>query len=218
MDNKIRELLVTPFAKKLVKSRKSAFGKVSYVSGPEYVRRLNEAFEFDWSFEVLEHRIEKDEALVLGKLTAAGISKTAFGGSQVTRTRDGGELVSLVDDFKAAATDSLKKACSLFGIGLELQCSAASRNESGRKESGSPRQPNARQSAGKNGTNGTPDRLTIRQLGAINSLARKAKYSSEDIREKAQSMFGVALEGLTKGEASTIIGDLSDARGDAAAA
>ena len=28
-------------------------------------------------------------------------------------------MMSIADDLKAAATDALKKACSLFGIGLE---------------------------------------------------------------------------------------------------
>jgi hypothetical protein len=51
---------------------------------------------------------------------AADQIRTRRGGSSITRNRETGEVVSLADDLKAAATDALKKACSLLGIGLHL--------------------------------------------------------------------------------------------------
>ena len=61
-----------------------------------------------------------EEVAVLGKLSAGGVTKTVFGGSSITRARETGEPVSISDDLKAGASDALKKACSLLGIGLEL--------------------------------------------------------------------------------------------------
>jgi hypothetical protein len=40
--------------------------------------------------------------------------------SQITRKKDSGEVISLGDDLKAAATDALKKAATLLGVGLHL--------------------------------------------------------------------------------------------------
>jgi hypothetical protein len=57
---------------------------------------------------------------VLGRLTAEGIVKNQFGSSQITRNKKTGDLVSLGDDLKAAATDALKKAATLLGVGLHL--------------------------------------------------------------------------------------------------
>jgi len=31
----------------------------SYVEGAEYVRRLNEAFEAEWTFEIIEHHVAR---------------------------------------------------------------------------------------------------------------------------------------------------------------
>ena len=58
--------------------------------------------------------------LVLGKLTADGVTKTQFGASSVTRDRQTKDLVSVGDDLKAAATDALKKCATFLGVGLHL--------------------------------------------------------------------------------------------------
>ena len=70
----------------------------------------------------IEYRIlkETDEVLVLGKLTAEGITKMAFGSMQISRNKDTKAIISLGDDLKAASTDALKKAASLLGVGLYL--------------------------------------------------------------------------------------------------
>ena len=125
MDKTVRDVLERAFPVELVKTRKGSFGKtLAYVEVVNYVRRLNEAFGGDWSFEVLEQRLLDTEVVVVGKLTAGGITKTAFGGSSITVSRETGAQVSVSDDLKAAASDSLKKACSLLGVGLELHVDA----------------------------------------------------------------------------------------------
>ena len=118
-----RELLERPFDKSLIRSRKGPFNhSFNYVEGAEYIRRLNEAFESNWSFEVLEHQVREAEVVVLGKIVADGVTKTSFGGSSITVSREG-EVISIADDLKAAATDALKKAASLLGVGLHLYSS-----------------------------------------------------------------------------------------------
>ncbi len=100
-----RQLLEQPFPQNIVRSRKGLSGKqFSYVEGAEYIKRLNDAFDGDWSFEIVEHQIQPDEVIVLCKLTANGVVKSAFGGSSVTVAKNTGEVVSIADDLKAAAT------------------------------------------------------------------------------------------------------------------
>ena len=121
--NKTREILERPFQPNLVKRRPGRDGSdVVYIEGHVVVTRLNEAFAEtgDWSFEIERHEILDDEVLVLGRLSAGGIVKMAFGSSAITRAREGGKPVSVVDDLKSAATDSLKKAATLLGVALQL--------------------------------------------------------------------------------------------------
>ena len=104
-----RELLETPFAPAQIRSARGATAMLDYVEGHSVIQRLNEALEGAWSFEIVHHEIREEEVLVLGKLSAEGIIKMQFGGSQVTRERESGALVSLGDDLKAAATDCVRR-------------------------------------------------------------------------------------------------------------
>jgi hypothetical protein len=103
-----RALLEKPFAAEQIRTRRGGFGEkpLAYVAGHEYVRRLNEALDAEWSFEVVEYRILDAEVVVLGRLIAGAVQKAAFGGSAITRNRETGEVVSLADDLKSAATDT----------------------------------------------------------------------------------------------------------------
>jgi hypothetical protein len=122
-----RQLLESPFTQAQIKHRKGNFNRtLAYVEAPAVIARLNDAFDSAWSFEITEHHILQDEVLVLGRLTAESIVKTQFGSSQITRNKKTGDLVSLGDDLKAAATDALKKASTLLGVGLHLYESEAS--------------------------------------------------------------------------------------------
>jgi hypothetical protein len=116
-----RKQLESPFTPDQIKHRKGNFNKtLAYIEAPAIITRLNDAFDSAWSFEITEHHIFQEEVLVLGRLTAEGITKTQFGSSQITRKKETGEIISLGDDLKAAATDALKKAATLLGVGLHL--------------------------------------------------------------------------------------------------
>ena len=67
-------------------------------------------------FEISEHRVLDYQVPVIGKLTAAGISKSQFGKSKL-RVPELISRSSRPDDLKVAASDSLKKCGTLFGIG-----------------------------------------------------------------------------------------------------
>ena len=204
-----RDLLEQPFPESLLRSRKGPFGRTfTYVEGAEYIRRLNEAFEGNWSFEILEHQVREAEVVVLGKLIADGVSKMAFGGSSITVSRDG-EVISIADDLKAAATDSLKKAASLLGIGLHLyssdQPAGASSAGNGRGKGNG----NGRRGRSATGTS-NGNRITQRQLGAIWSMARSLGLSADQIRERSVQVFGVQPEHLTRSDASSFITELGE--------
>ena len=118
-----RQILEKPFSPEQIKQREGNFGKkLDYIEGHAVIQRLNDAFDADWSFAIIQHEIlkETDEVIVQGELKAGNVVKMQFGSSRITRARESGDIISLADDLKAAATDALKKAATLFGVGLQL--------------------------------------------------------------------------------------------------
>ena len=215
-----RQLLEQPFSRELLKTRKGTFGKpFTYVEGAEYIRRLNESFEGDWSFEVVEHIRLDTEVIVLGKLVASGVTKMAFGGSSVTVSREG-EVVSIADDLKAAATDALKKASSLLGVGLHLY-SEPTDTTSGRngRSSPAPQRGNGNGRPNGNGrskpvspSNGNgQNRLTQKQLSCLWGMARSLGRSVEEVRQHTLEAYGCQPEQMNKSDASNLITELGEA-------
>ncbi len=49
----------------------------------------------EWSFEIIEHQQLFDEVVVLGKLTAQGITKCQFGIHQITKTKKDGTVMNI---------------------------------------------------------------------------------------------------------------------------
>ncbi len=70
-----RELLEKPFEPAQIRQRKGRNGLLDYIERHNVVHRLNEALDGAWSFEITHHEVREDEVLVLGKLTADGITK-----------------------------------------------------------------------------------------------------------------------------------------------
>jgi hypothetical protein len=159
---------------------------------------LNEASDFEWNFEVTKHEVLADEVIVLGKLTIDGVTKMAFGGSSVTRDNSGKE-VSLADDLKAATSDAIKKTASLFGIGLELY-------------GGAPAAPSPRSE--ERPAMRSDERLTSRQLAAINSACRRKGWAQSNLTSLVGERYGKnAAEALTRTEASNLISELTGSNG-----
>ena len=180
-----RELLEKPFTTEQVKQREGNFGKMlDYVEGHTVIQRLNDAFDSKWSFEILEHEVLKDldEVIVLGKLTTENVVKTQFGSSMITRAKETGEIISLADDLKAAATDALKKAATLLGVGLHLyngDTSLHDRHNPPRPENNnSGRSYDRHIGNGGNGGNGE-GRITNKQLSYLVDLGRNLNLDSK---------------------------------------
>ena len=201
----VRQILEQPFEEHQIKYRPGSFGQtLAYIEGHEVIKRLNQAFQGKWSFEIVAHEIKNTEVLVVGKLVCpdANITKMAFGGSKVTTNNETGEIVSIVDDLKAAATDSLKKAASLLGVGLHLyqakpQCTGALeiRAENGDNGNG-------------NGNGNGDSRLTARQLAAIYAIAKSKGMDKDDVQRMSIQSFDRMPDFLSKSQASNMIQSL----------
>jgi hypothetical protein len=198
-----RELLERPFDSAQIKQRHGAFGdQLDYVEGATVIQRLNEALDCDWTFEVIEHRVDEQEVLVLGRLSHGGISKMQFGRSTITRTKSDESVVSLGDDLKAAATDALKKCATLLGVGLFLYVDTTAK---------APPPPSTAQPAA-SASNGN-GRITARQLAAIFAIGRTKGMHNREIRAFTQAAFSKVPDFLTRQEASTIIQQLQNGDG-----
>ena len=198
MKQETTSILDKPFDNVLIKSRKTKEGDVlSYVEGSQYIRRLNQAFGYNWSFEITDMKVVKDEVIVLGKLTADGITKMQCGTSG-----DNSSNKSLGDRVKAAGTDAMRKCSSLFGLGLHLYEGTPHTSGNGN---------NHPENAPQQST--TPEdaeiRLTSKQLKAIHAIRTKLEITSDDIKQLCQKRYGKTPEYLSKKEASVLIDEMS---------
>ena len=201
------QIIEQEFDKSLIKTRKGRSGnRLSYIEVPEYIKRLNMAFDYNWSFDIEEEKIESGFVIVRGRLTAEGISKTQFGTSQITLAKDTGEVVSIGDDHKAAGSDALKKCASLFGIGLHLY------NGSNSKGNGKTNGKGMNKPSGNKG-NGN---VTKAQLSKIKSLRTGLGMSSDDVLDLVDRMYNTRdPKKLNKEMATAIISVLEKQKEEA---
>lgn len=150
IDKEIREKIKKPIPPELIKQREGGGNKkLSYLSGSTVTDMLNDAFGYAWTWLPVKEWIQESQpainkykngkfsnnpadwtlenqgpvAHVQGILTVfletdngiVEIQKGAYGSKSVLGKQNDQESI-----FKAAGTDALKKAASLFGIGLEL--------------------------------------------------------------------------------------------------
>lgn len=125
-----------PVPQEWIKQRQSGRDSLSYVSGDTVIRILNKAFRNRWSFIIKETRVVQSQDYekkgyngapntmepqgsviqVLGQLTVPGWGIREQWGAQILT---GGSSVQ-EHAFKSAATDSMKKCASMFGVALDL--------------------------------------------------------------------------------------------------
>lgn len=198
-----RALLEKPFASEQIRQRKGSFGDVlDYVEAADVVQRLNDVLEAEWSFTILDHKVYEDEVVVLGQLSTNGVSKTQFGKSKITRSKVDQALVSLGDDLKAAASDSLKKCATLLGVGLHLYLE----NRKHRTEAGN----GSEERASGNGRVAGNGRVSARQLSAIFSIGKSHGMDNNAIKDYTKEAFGKLPDFLTRQEASLAIQRLQE--------
>ena len=217
-----RELLEAAFPEGQVKTRPGAFGgSLSYLEGHTVIGRLNDAFDGNWSFEIMSHQILEEEVLVCGKFraNAAGVIKMAFGSSRITRDSRTGNAIALGDDLKAASTDALKKSATLLGVGLSLYGGNGQQAQpDNRPFDEELRTPPARAGGGQSsdvkrqGTNGPNGngRITNKQIKAIFAIGRQKGMTNEEIRSHSRQIFQRNVDYLAKHEASQLIESLLD--------
>ena len=97
------------------------------------IQRLNDAFDGEWSFTMTKYEILKatDELIVIGQFNAGGIMKNHFASSRIQRSCESGEMASLADELKAAATDVLKKCATLSGVGHHIYSRNSGKSQNG---------------------------------------------------------------------------------------
>jgi len=99
-------------------------GEWSYVTGGYVKKILNLMFGFLWDFEIIDERIEGEEVIVKGRLTCRcgdkAIVKMQYGNKEIMYKRNTKDPLSIGNDFKAAATDALKKCASEIGIAADI--------------------------------------------------------------------------------------------------
>ena len=203
-----RELLEKPFPQEQIKQRIGTYGTVlDYVEGHTVIKRLNDAFDGKWSFEILRCKIleKEDEVVVLGRLSAEGVVKCQFGSSRITRAKDSGEIISLADDLKAAATDSLKKCATMLGVGLHLYNGDKSLHDSGERKPDNHHTETPSNTTRRNSGGNGQGRITNKQLNYLVNLARTLGLDSKALDEESVKIFGVKMAYLTVKDASAFI-------------
>jgi hypothetical protein len=96
-------------------------------------------------------------------------------------------------------SDAVKKAASLFGIGLELYGGAPAGQAPRSAERRAPR---------------VDDRLTSRQLAALQSACRRKGWPNDQLSTLVDERFGKETpQMLTRGEASSLISELTGTNG-----
>jgi hypothetical protein len=206
-----RDILEAPFAPEQIRKRQGNFGQtLEYIEAHAVIQRLNDAFDSAWSFEIIEHQIlkEQNEVLVLGRLTSGGISKCQFGSSAITRAKQSGEIISLADDLKAAATDSLKKCATLLGVGLSLY-GAKPRDEKRRSDEKYPNVTPFRREEERiehhNGNGNGNGRLSAKQHQYAVSLALNKGITRQELDAHCVKAYGAGIDYLNKKDASALI-------------
>ena len=203
-----RELLEKAFGPEQIKTREGSFGKtLEYVEAHSVIQRLNDAFDGEWSFQIVEQKVleQTDEVLILGQLKTGDIVKSQFGSTKITRSRQSGEMVSIADDFKAAATDALKKCATMFGVGLHLYGGGNGRSQG--NGNGYYPERNFGNGNGGNGGNGN-SRLSSKQYQYLQRLNADLGKTAQDLDQQSLAMFGTVTEHLNRRDASQLIADL----------
>lgn len=108
------EVLTRAFPASAIKQREGGGGRMlDYVEGHTVIHRLNEATGNCWDLSITKLEFRPEVTIAHVALTLPGLGTREHIGIQESRG-GGGDLV------KGAVTDAIKKAATLFGVGLEL--------------------------------------------------------------------------------------------------
>jgi recombination DNA repair RAD52 pathway protein len=106
--------LQQPFPKSAIRQRQGGGGRMlDYIEGHTVIHRLNEVCD-SWDFAIVREWQEGNLLKAHVRLTLPGLGSREHIGVQKVSDNGGEDL------HKGAVTDALKKAATLFGVGLEL--------------------------------------------------------------------------------------------------
>ncbi len=111
-----------------IKTRPGPNGMVfRYVPIGYVVSQLNIAFNFCWSWRILEQQIGKDQIWLRGELTITdpktnfSVTRSGVGGAIIKKSTKTNTPLSIANDLKASDSDALKVAAAKFGIGSDVK-------------------------------------------------------------------------------------------------
>ena len=225
--------LYVPFPQDQIKIRNDAGTgnkDLSYVPHPEYTRRLDKLFPMSWDFKTELAGLTDTAVAVKGSL-----SITLEDGRTITRENYGNgninRMFPIGDGMKSAASDALKKCCSMFGIGLslydddEVHANASANNDQHRGNgqyhdqppdfgteyhdyeqdfNGPPR----RQSDARFEQGNDPAPATNKQIIALQNIAKNRKTDpalAKEIKQKLETPTADDSPRVSKKEASDLI-------------
>lgn len=106
-------------------------GTWDYVTGTYVTKVLNYVFGWKWDFDIVSQEVVGlkegyGQVITLAKLTVYGtkegqrLVKTQYGRADVKYKKTSKEPLDLGNDYKASATDALKKCASMIGIASDV--------------------------------------------------------------------------------------------------
>lgn len=87
-----------------------------YISEEAITNRLDEV-DPSWTMELLSDEPRGNQCVAVMRLTVCGVSRDGVGMQPLTITKKDGTVIDGTEPEKSAATDALKRAARLFGIG-----------------------------------------------------------------------------------------------------
>ena len=109
------EMLTAPFPPEALEQRAGGNGRsFTYIKTHAVINRLNRACHYQWDWRIIEQHMEADLLVCRGELTIPGLGTKAAVGVQEIRPGGGADL------YKGASSDAMKKAATMFGVGIEL--------------------------------------------------------------------------------------------------
>ena len=107
--------LTAPFGPDALETRDGPSGRFfTYIKTHAVINRLNRACHYQWDWRIIEQHMETDLLVCRGELTIPGLGTKAAVGVQEIRPGGGADL------YKGASSDAMKKAATMFGVGIEL--------------------------------------------------------------------------------------------------
>lgn len=209
--------LTEAFPREAIKQRQAGGGRsLDYVEGHTVIHRLNDATNNCWDMTVrnIESKQIGDGTLMIAHvaLTLPGLGTREGLGVQMVHNRGGEDLV------KGCVTDGLKKAATLFGVGLELYGPDYESGEMApQPERQAPQRPSPQNAAlrpvqGPQNGNGQqrpqagPGPITDPQKRFLWKLTQQMGWNENNLREFVAEQFQVEHVGdLSKQQATSLI-------------